>query len=114
MSGQELMAVISFGIVLIGALATVWFRVEGKISEAKKEASGVAAAANALATLTRQELSDHKLHVAEHYITKSGMREVKDEILGAVSGIKDDLGRLNERIDRMHENNSVKRPAARS
>ncbi|MGO4567751.1 hypothetical protein AB4Z52_22530 [Rhizobium sp. 2YAF20] len=36
------------------------------------------------------------------------MRDVKDEILGAVSGIKDDLGLLNERIDRMHEAHASK------
>jgi hypothetical protein len=62
----------------------------------------------ALASLTRQELAAHKLQVAETYITNAGMRDVKDEILGAVSSIKKDLGRLNERIDRMHEAQALK------
>jgi hypothetical protein len=56
----------------------------------------------ALASLTRQELAAHKLRLAETYITNAGMRDVMDEILGAVSGVKNDFGRLNERIDRMH------------
>jgi hypothetical protein len=90
-------------VALLGLVLSIWWRIENKIGAAKTEASTVAAAANALANLSRQELADHKLHVAETYITKAGMRDIKDEILGAVSGIKDDLGRLNERIDRMHE-----------
>jgi hypothetical protein len=90
-------------VALLGLVLSICSRIENKIGAAKTEASTVASAANALAGLTRQELAEHKLHVAETYITKAGMRDVKDEILGAVSGIKDDLGRLNERIDRMHE-----------
>lgn len=109
MSGQELMAVISFGIVLIGALATVWFRVEGKISEAKKEASGVAAAANALATLTRQELSEHKLHVAETYATKQGMQEQTGQIMRAIESVGHRIDGMNERLDRAFENQNKPR-----
>jgi ubiquinone biosynthesis protein UbiJ len=101
-------------VALLGLVLSIWWRIENKIGAAKTEASTVASAANALAGQTRQELADHKLHVAETYITKAGMRDVKDEILGAVSGIKDDLGRLNERIDRMHEAQASKPRSSRA
>ncbi|MGO4568397.1 hypothetical protein AB4Z52_25920 [Rhizobium sp. 2YAF20] len=38
-----------------------------------------------------------------HCYSWAGMRGIKDEILGAVSGIRGDLGGLNECIARMHK-----------
>ena len=94
-------------IVALLGLVSIW-KIEKKIGSAKTDASTVALAASALASLTLQELADHKLHLAETYITKVGMRDVNNEIGGAVSGIQDDLDRLNERIDRMHEAHASK------
>jgi hypothetical protein len=103
MSGPEIMAAVGFFVTLLGALSGIWWRVEGKISSAAARADKVAA-----------DLSAHKLHVAETYTTKSGMREIKEEILGAVSGIRDDVRHLATRIDNMHEHQSTKRPVRRA
>lgn len=85
------------------ALATlvlgIWWKVEGKITDAKGKGEKVA-----------DDLAAYKLHVAESYVTKSGMREIKDEILGAVGGIRDDVRHLGTRIDAMHEANNKPRP----
>lgn len=51
----------------------------------------------------REELADHRLHVAETYITKAGLRETTDQIISAVNGVKTDVHSLNERIDRIIE-----------
>lgn len=50
----------------------------------------------------RDDLSAHKLHVAENYITKAGMREVKDEIMDAIHGVKSSVDHLGGRIDSMY------------
>lgn len=88
---------------VVGFVSGVWWRVEGKITGAKERAEKVS-----------NDLSAYKLHVAESYVTKSGMRELKDEILGAVSGIRDDVRHLATRIDTMHEAASKPRPTRRS
>lgn len=97
------MAAVGFFIMLLTAISGVWWRVEGKIGAATARADKVA-----------EDLAKHKLHAAESFVTKSGMREIRDEILGAVSGIRDDVRHLAMRIDNMHEASNVKRPIRRS
>lgn len=89
-------------VTVVGFVSGVWWRVEGKITGAKERAEKVS-----------EDLSAYKLHVSETYSTKSGMREIKDEILGAVSGIRDDVRHLATRIDTMHEAASKPRPTRR-
>ncbi|WP_421869085.1 hypothetical protein [Pararhizobium sp.] len=108
MSGPELMAVVVFGITVFGVLFGMWRFVDGKIEKAKIEASTVAAAASALAGLTRQELAEHKLFVAQHYITKAGMRETTEQIMDAIQGVKQAVDHMALRVDRVVENQAVK------
>lgn len=62
----------------------------------------------------RGELQAHKLHVAETYITKAGLRETTDQIISAVHGVKTDVHSLNERIDRIIEHQQMpQRPTRR-
>ncbi|MDR7147134.1 hypothetical protein [Rhizobium sp. BE258] len=99
---MEWFAYVSPIVALLGFVLGIWWKVEGKIDKADSRAEDV-----------ERELAAHKLHVAETYTTKSGMKEIKDEILGAVSGIRDDVRHLATRIDGMHEAQKP-RPAARS
>lgn len=78
---------------LVGTVAGTWWFLQRQIT------AGVKA------------LDEYKLHVAEKYVTKSGMQEIKSEILDAVSGIRDDVRHLATRIDNMHE---IKRTSRRS
>lgn len=90
-------------VALAGLVLTVWWKVESKIIDAKNKADG-----------TDRDLAAYKLHVSETYSTKSGMKEIKDEILGAVSGIRDDVRHLATRIDTMHEAKHKPRPTRRT
>ncbi|MBW9089308.1 hypothetical protein JNB91_15845 [Rhizobium wenxiniae] len=40
-----------------------------------------------LPALARDELAAHKLHVAETYINKAGMRETAEQIMEAIHGV---------------------------
>jgi len=102
MTGAITWEQVAFFLGLLVTVAGVWWRVEGKINVAKDKADEVSSA-----------LAAHKLHVAETYSTKSGMKEIRDEILGAVSGIRDDVRHLATRIDTMHEAASKPRPTRR-
>jgi hypothetical protein len=91
---------------LLSLVAGIWWRVEGKIDKAKLEASTVAAA-NALASLSRQELADHRLHVSEVYATKQGMQEQTSQLLRAIEGVGNRIDGMNERLDRAFENTAA-------
>jgi hypothetical protein len=103
MTGAEIMTVVGFFVMLSGTLWGIWWRIEGKVDKAKAEASNAAAAANALAALTRQELADHRLHTAETYVTKAGMQEQTSQILRSIEGVGNRIDGLSERLDRLYE-----------
>lgn len=58
----------------------------------------------------KDDLSTYKLHVAETYVPNIAMRQMKDEIMGAVKELKTDLGRslehMGDRLDRMASDGS--------
>lgn len=60
----------------------------------------------------QRDLAAHKLHVAESYITKAGMRETTEQIMEAISGVKAAVDGLTLRVDRVVENQS--KPASRA
>ncbi|WLR98646.1 hypothetical protein [Shinella sumterensis] len=99
----QLASGVGFFVMLSGTLWGIWWRIEGKVDKAKTEAASVAAAANALAALTRQELAEHKLHTAETYVTKAGMQEQTAQIMRAIEGVGHRIDSLGERLDRMYE-----------
>lgn len=98
MSPEILTAIIAL-ITIVGAAFGYWRYFEGRVSVAKDKADKVG-----------EDLAAHRLHVAEHYSTKTGMREIKDEILAGVGGIRDDVRHLASRIDTMHEAHNKPRP----
>lgn len=110
MTGAEIMAVVGFFVMLATFAFGLWKYVDSKIVGARQEASVSASTAQAIATLTRDELQAHKLHVAENYITKAGMREVKDEIMDAIQGVKGAVDHLGGRIDGIYHAGAAPRP----
>lgn len=82
-----------FILAIIGALAGAWWRVEHKVTEAKKEAYRRTDVLQAKIDFHAVQLAEYKTHVAEHYVSKQGHREATDQILDAIN-------RVNERLDR--------------
>ncbi len=66
----------------------------------------------------KDDLSTYKLHVAETYVPNIAMRQMKDEIMGAVKELKTDLGRslehMGDRLDRMAADGSPVPPRKRT
>ncbi len=106
MSGAELMAVIGFGVMLFGAMLTLWRYVESRIEKETKEAKREAEVAQTLAATVAANLAKHELHVAETYITKQGMREATESIMTAIHGVKAAVDHMTMRVDRIVENQS--------
>ena len=115
---------VTFLITIIVIVAGAWWRVESAVKSAKTEvqqsiqsakveiekdvekAAGRADAAGAMVNLLSSQLADHKLHVAETYITKAGLREFRDEVMTGVRDIKGSVSTLHERMDRFIEPNA--------
>lgn len=113
MTGPELMAVIGFFVMLMGAISGVWWRIEGRVDRAKTEAVQKAAEAATEAASVRADLAAHRLHVAEQYVSKQGLRETTDQIMEAIHGVKAAVDHMTARVDRIVEN-QVKRPTTRA
>jgi hypothetical protein len=82
-------------LAVAGAVGTAYWRISSVMTE------------------IRSDLAAHKLHVAETYITKAGLRETTEQIISAVHGVKTDVHSLNERIDRIIEHQQLPPRSAR-
>ncbi|MBX4941189.1 hypothetical protein [Rhizobium binae] len=93
MTGAEIMAVVGFGMAVFGTLFGIWKYLDGKLVAQRHDTERVAS-----------DLSAHKLHVAEAYVTKAGMQEQTSAIMRAIEGVGNRIDGLNERLDRLYEN----------
>ncbi len=106
-----------FVLTILGAVAAVWWRIEGRIDKTGKavadDANMKAQAAHAAAALAQSLLAEFKLEAARTYVSKDDVQQVRDEILGAVGGVRTSLDRINERLDRVVENAAKRQPVHR-
>lgn len=91
-----------FLIAVFGAVAGIWWRVEGRIDTAKTRAEQVAA-----------EFASYRTHVAETYITKQGLREQIDQVMGGIADLKSTVEHMNSRIDNFIGKPDSRPPQAR-
>ena len=89
-----------FAVAVLGLVGTAWWRISVMISNARSETSAAASAASALASMARQELHEHRLHVAETYVSKAGLREVTGQIMDAISGVGTQITEMRARLDK--------------
>lgn len=88
----EFMAAIIGLITVVGAAFGYWRYFESEVGSAHRRAEKVA-----------EDLAAHKLHVAEAYVSKQGLRETKDEIMTAIHGVKAGVDSVAMRVDRLVE-----------
>lgn len=74
---------------LLGLVFTVWWKVESKIEAVRAKAQS-----------NSDELAAIRLHTAEFYVSKDGLREVTGQIMGAIADVKGSLDSMRDRIDR--------------
>jgi len=89
-----------FGLAVFAAISGLWWRVETKIAAAQEQAGLKGMMAHTKAEIIATDFARYQTHAAETYVSKQGMREVRDEIMNALNGMSGNLGRINDRIDR--------------
>jgi len=75
--------------VVIGG---VWLRLHTQITSNKSE--------------LEKELAKIQLHIAENFVSKAGHRETMDQVMDAITAVKQAIDGTNLRIDRMWESGS--------
>ncbi len=114
MTYDNLMAVVGFFILVMGSAWGIWWKIDASVKEKVKDARDDAQ--DQLNDLqdkiekTSQELTQHKLHSAESYITKQGLRETTEQIMAAIHGVKSAVDNMTTRVDRIVENQNTPRP----
>ena len=92
-----------FIITVLGALGAIWARIEAIVSRARTEAMLAANGASNKADIVASDLAAHRLHVAETYVSKAGLRDQVGQVMDLLRDVQNDVGSVNERLDRVIE-----------
>lgn len=107
--------------IVVGGFYWLWAQItrvrddgQKDVAAVRAEASLRAEAAIALATMAKEDLHQHKVHVAEVYVSKSGLREQTEQIMDAIGNLGNQITGMNGRIDRILERPATRRTAGQS
>lgn len=96
------------GFVVGGIVA--WVTLRAEVQQLKVDLKGSnlkAEAALGAAQLVASNLAEHRLHVAETYITKSGHRESTQQLMEAIGDVKAQMTGMTTRLDRIIESRAT-------
>jgi hypothetical protein len=101
---------VAFMLTIAGVAGGVWFRIERMIQAARTDAIAAAdkAALAAMAASTKagmvaDSLAELRIHVAEAYVSRAGLREQVGQVMDLLRDVQNDVSSINERIDRVIE-----------
>lgn len=112
MTPEEIMKAVLFFLTVAGAGWGIWWKIDGRVKEGEKATEGRIKAAEDKADRAAADLAQHKLHTAEHYVSKQGLRETHEQLMAAIGGVKDAVDQMTLRVDRIVENQA--KPRSRS
>ncbi|TBY73374.1 hypothetical protein E0H51_23935 [Rhizobium leguminosarum bv. viciae] len=104
MTPEEIMKVILLFLTVSGAGWGIWWKIDGRVRESERTSGERIGATEAKADRACADLAAHKLHTAEMYVTKAGMQEQTSQIMRAIEGVGNRIDGLNDRLDRLYEN----------
>lgn len=102
---------VGFILTVCGAGGALWFRIESAIRSARADAMLAAATATAKADVLATALGEFRVHVAETYVSKQGLREQVGQVMDLLRDVQNDVGSVNERLDRVIEGQPGRRAA---
>lgn len=102
---------VGFILTVFGAAGALWFRIESAIKAARSDAMLAATTATAKADVLATALAEFRVHVAETYVSKQGLREQVGQVMDLLRDVQNDVGSVNERLDRVIESQPARRTA---
>ena len=103
MSGEEIMTAVGFFVGLISSMFGLYKYIEGKIRFVFTISDEKFSKADDRAAALEKDLAAHRLHTAETYVSKQGLRETKEEIMAAITGVHQAVENMTQRVDRIVE-----------
>ena len=107
---------VAFMLTVAGVAGAIWIRIERMIQSARadaiaaaEKASLAALAANTKVEMVQSALHELRVHIAETYVSKAGLREQVGQVHDLVRDVQSDVGSINERLDRVIENRHAPR-----
>lgn len=94
---------VGFLLLIMGALGGVWARIESIVNRARADAMLAANTAAARADAATMGLAELRLHVAQSYVSKEGLREQVGQVMDLLRDVQGDVAHINERMDRVIE-----------
>ena len=88
-----------FLVAFAGLCFAVWKFVGNRIDKVAEASTIANGAVRIELDRTKEDLADHKLHVAQTYTTKAGMAEQTAQIMKALDGVSNKIDYTNQRLD---------------
>jgi hypothetical protein len=88
-------------LAVIAAIAGAWWRVEALVKASKADMVVALAAAEGKGSVAIQQVAELRVHIAETYASKGGVREMSDRLEQGNKRIFEEMQRLHERMDRI-------------
>lgn len=110
MTGAEIMYAVGFIVGLLSFALCVWKYIDSKFVTLRSETSTEVSVTRAKIDMVNAQLHEHKLDVAQNYVTKAGMTEQTQQILKGIEGLGVRIQSLNDRLDRFYESKPARRP----
>jgi hypothetical protein len=87
--------------LILGALAAVWWRIEGKFDAEQSARESLALNDQNGRMLIQRELQDYKLYVAQNHVTAQALRETEDRLIASFEKVTSRLESIVARLDKL-------------
>ncbi len=87
--------------LILGALATAWWRVEGRFNDERVARENLAFGDQAGRMLIQRELNDYKLYVAQNHVTSQALRETEVRLIASFDKVATRLESIVARLDKL-------------
>lgn len=98
---QTIVNEVVFLLTVGGAIAAVWFRVEGRVAAAEKKAASADEELSRGLDAAQKEISEHRIYSAEKYIKQEAFEKMEARVMASEARMIASIDNLAQRIDRV-------------
>lgn len=88
-------------VTIIGAVGSVWWRIEAKLAERFAEVSTELKAVASDLRITQRDLADYKLHVAQNHVSIPTLKDTEERLITAIDKLATRLETIVARLDKI-------------
>ena len=88
-------------ISIVGALGSLWWRIEAKLAANATELSAAMKALDSDLRATQRDLADYKLHVAQNHVSIPTLKDTEERLITAIDKLASRLETIVARLDKI-------------